>query len=266
MMKKALIFLSFLLVFSTDAFTETRCFLLKENNKIIKQEGECQTRYAPESSFKIALSLMGYDAGILQDEMHPEWPFKEGYDFFINVCKGSHNPKTWVRDSCAWYSQVLTRKLGMEQFKKYVIQFNYGNQDVSGDKDKNNGLSNAWLSSSLEISPEEQTTFLQKLVDNKLPVSAKSREMTEKLIYIQELPGGWKLYGKTGNGRLLNPDRTQKLELQHGWFVGWIEKNGRVILFANHIVDDKKQDTFASFRARNEALIKLWYFINSLES
>ena len=264
-MKKAILFLSAMLLFSAQAMAEIKCFLVKENNKVIKQEGNCETRYAPESTFKIPLSLMGYDVEILEDETHPQWPFKDGYDLFINVCKGAHNPRTWIRDSCVWYSQVLTQKLGMEKFTDYVVKFNYGNQDVSGDKGKNNGLTNSWLSSSLEISPSEQTIFLQKLVDNALPVSAKSHSMTKNIMFREELSGGWKLYGKTGNGRLLNLDRTKKLELQHGWFVGWIEKDGRIIIFASHVTDDKKQDTFASFRARDEARNKLWKLIDELE-
>lgn len=35
----------------------------------------------------------------------------------------------------------------------------------------------------------------------------------------------------------------KKLDIKNGWFVGWIQKNGRTIVFANHIIDDKKQDT-----------------------
>jgi beta-lactamase class D OXA-29 len=253
-----------MLLFSTQVFAENSCFLARENNKIIEQEGDCQTRYSPGSTFKIALSLMGYDAGILKDEKQPEWPFKKDYDFFINVCRGSHNPRTWIRDSCLWYSRVLTQRLGMNKFKDYVTKLNYGNKDISGDKGKNNGLISAWISSSLEISPEEQTEFLQKLIDNKLPVSQKSLEMTKKIMFIQELSGGWKLYGKTGNGSQLTIDRSKKLDIQHGWFVGWIEKDGRHIIFASHLTDDEKQNTFASLRARNEALIKLWYLIDEL--
>lgn len=264
-MKKYILFFSVALLLSAPVLADTKCFLVKENNKIIEQDGDCQTRYAPQSTFKIALSLMGYDTEILKDEMQPEWPFKEGYDLFINVCKGPHNPRTWIRDSCVWYSQVLTQKLGMQKFKKYIVKFNYGNQDVSGDKGKNNGLTNAWLSSSLEISPEEQAVFLQKLVDHQLPVSKKSYEMTKKILFREELPGGWKLYGKTGNGQQLSPDKTKKLDLQHGWFVGWIEKNGRIIIFVSHITDDKNQDTFASFRTRDEAKNKLWKLIDELE-
>lgn len=88
-MKKTILFLSLVgLLFSAQANTAIKCFLAKENNTVIKQEGDCQTRYTPQSIFKIALSLMGYDAGILENESQPEWPFKEGYDPVINVCKG----------------------------------------------------------------------------------------------------------------------------------------------------------------------------------
>ncbi|MBS0357811.1 MAG: class D beta-lactamase [Proteobacteria bacterium] len=264
-MEKIILLLSLGLLFSAQVFADTKCFLAKENNKIIQQEGDCQTRYTPQSTFKIALSLMGYDSGIFVNEENPTWPFKENYDHFVNVCKSPHNPRTWIRDSCVWYSQVLTQKLGKEKFKAYVSKFNYGNQNISGDKGKDNGLTNAWLSSSLEISPEEQTIFLQKLINNKLSVSKESYAMTKKILFREELPGGWKLYGKTGNGQQLSPDKTKKLDLQHGWFVGWIEKNGRIIVFANHIVDDKKQDIFASFRARDEAKNKLWGLIEALE-
>lgn len=264
-MRKIIIVTLFsLLLFSNQTFAEVKSFLVMENDKIIKQEGDIKSRYSPESTFKIALSLMGYDARILEDENNPEWPFKNGYPLFVNFWKGPHGPRTWMRDSCVWYSHVLTKKLEMENFAAYVRKFNYGNQDISGDTGKNNGLTYSWLSSSLEISPKEQTVFLQKLAEQKLPVNSKSHEMTKKIMYIQELQGGWKLYGKTGMGRLLDASR-QKTELQHGWFVGWIERDGRIITFANHIADDKMQDIFASFRAREEAIIKLWYIIHDLE-
>lgn len=73
------------------------------------------------------------------------------------------------------------------------------------------------------------------------------------------------MYGKTGNGNLINPDGSKNSNLQQGWFVGWIEKSGRKIIFASHLADDNKQDTFASFRIRDEMRNKLWYLINELK-
>ena len=262
-MKKIIFFLGAFLLLGQSASGDSKCFLAKENNKIIKKEGDCKTAYTPASSFKIVLSLMGFDSGIFIDETHPEWPFKKNYDPFINVCKGDHNPKTWMRDSCLWYSRILTEKLGYEKFKDYVEKFDYGNGDVSGDVGKNNGLTHSWISSgSLKISPEEQVRFLQNFIDHKLPVTDKAYQMTKNIMFMQELSGGWKLYGKTGNGNL---NKIKNLDLQQGWFVGFIQKNGRTITFASHITDDKKEDIFASFRAKNEALNKLFYLINNLE-
>ncbi|MCW8398657.1 class D beta-lactamase [Legionella sp. PATHC038] len=265
-MKKNSVFLCMGLFFCSPIWAQGTCFLAYENQTVLKHEGdECNQRYAPESTFKIALSLMGFDSGILKDALHPEWPYKKEYELYLNVWKYPHNPRTWIRDSCVWYSQVLTQHLGMKRFKNYVAAFHYGNQDVTGDKGQDNGLTHAWLSSSLAISPTEQNKFLQKIVYKKLPVSKKAFTMTKDILYIQELAGGWKLYGKTGTGRQLTADKSKKLPLQHGWFVGWIEKDGRVVTFVNHIADSKEKATFASFRARNDALIKLHYLINELE-
>jgi beta-lactamase class D len=257
-MKKILLFLCMLILCANQAFASEFCFIANENGKTLKSEGDCATPYAPQSTFKIALSLIGFDAGILKSESNPSWSLPEGVDPYINVCKVDHNPKTWLRDSCLWYSRILTTKLGMEKFQDYVTKFSYGNMDLSG------GLTGAWVSSSLKISPNEQTVFLQKLVEQKLPVSKASYDTTKKIMFIQEMAGGWKLYGKTGNGLLKDKDGN-KTELQQGWFIGYIEKGNRRIVFASHVADTEKQEVFASFRARNEALIKLWDLIDALE-
>ena len=263
-MKKTSLFLIIGLLLSTSVLADKKCFLATENNKVIQQEGECKSRHSPCSTFKIAISLMGFDSGILVDEENPTWEFKEGYVDYRDDWKQSHNPRLWMQHSCVWYSQVLTQKLGISKFKDYVTKFNYGNQDILGDKGKDNGLANSWLSSSLEISPEEQVEFLQKLVDNKLPVSLKSHQMTKNILFVENLPDGWKLYGKTGSGSLLNRDRTQKLDYKIGWFVGWIQKDKHTIIFAYYMEDEDKQDTYAGPRAKAAAKEKLLALIRPL--
>lgn len=264
-MKKTITFLSFLFLLNLPSTAQQNCFIAKINTKTLKQEGDCTKRYSPCSTFKIALALMGYDAEILKDETHPEWPFKDEYEAFLESWKNPQNPTTWMKNSCVWYSQVLTPKLGMKKFQEYVEKLSYGNQDVSGDKDKNNGLTHAWLSSSLEISPQEQALFIEKLLTNKLPVSHHAQSMTRHIVYMEDLAYGWKLYGKTGSGFLLNEDRTKKLELKHGWFIGWIEKGNKKIIFVNHIVDDKKEEKHAGPRAKEQAKEKLLPLIEQIE-
>ena len=243
----------------------SQCFIAKEKNKIIHNEGDCEKRYAPCSTFKIPLSLIGYDAGILIDEMHPLWPFKKGYVDGLDVWRQDHSPQSWIKESCVWYSQVLTKKLGMKKFQEYVTKFSYGNMDLAGDKGKDNGLTNSWLSSSLEISSLEQVAFLEKLLAETLPVSKHAYSMTKNILFVEDLKNGWKLYGKTGSGVLLSPDRTKKLEIQHGWFIGWIEKDGRRIIFSKHIADNKKEEIRAALRAKADAKERLIKIIDQIE-
>jgi beta-lactamase class D/predicted esterase len=248
------IFMSFVFIFSlilsNYANAETNCFITSENNCIIRSEGECDKSYTPASTFKIAISLMGFDSVILVDETHPTWDFKSGYVDWLERWKQPHNPKLWLANSCVWYSQIITQKLGMKRFTEYTKLLNYGNQDTSGDKGMNNGLSNCWLSSSLSISPQEQINFLNKLVTNTLPVSVDAQEKTKNIMYQETLPSGWELYGKTGNGSQLDADDNKIKDRQVGWFVGFVKKDKKIITFVQLIADDSKQKTYASLRAK----------------
>ena len=59
----------------------TVCTLIAEATpyRLVNQTGACDRRVTPASIFKIAISLMGYDAGFLVDETTPALPFKQGY-------------------------------------------------------------------------------------------------------------------------------------------------------------------------------------------
>jgi beta-lactamase class D len=240
----------FILILSNYANAETNCFIASEKNLIVHSEGECDKRYTPASTFKIAISLMGFDSGILVDETHPTWDFKSGYVDWLERWKQPHNPKLWLANSCVWYSQIITQKLGIKRFTEYTKLLNYGNQDTSGDKGMNNGLTNCWLSSSLSISPQEQINFLNQLVVNKLPVSIDAQEKTKNIMCQETLPSGWELYGKTGNGSQLDADGNKIKDRQVGWFVGFVRKGEKIITFVQLVADEDKQDTYASQRAK----------------
>jgi beta-lactamase class D len=62
------------------AFASNNCFIAKENNEILKREGDCTTAYGPQSTFKVILSLIGFDSGILKDETSPTWSIPSGAD------------------------------------------------------------------------------------------------------------------------------------------------------------------------------------------
>lgn len=253
-----LFFLSILLFVSVK-LAAADAMLITDGSDILFKNGDLSLRHSPCSTFKIPISLMGYNEGILIDEKTPEFPFKEGYTDSIPVWKQAHNPSMWMKNSCVWYSQVITSKLGIEKFQSYIKDFSYGNQDASGDRGKGNGLSNSWLGSSLQISPAEQVEFLQKLCDAKLPVDHHSVEMTKRIIYNGELQNGWQLYGKTGSGYLLSPDGTKDEHSAMGWFIGWIEKDGKRIFFASYI-ERQRSNGWGGPAARTAALTALAQF------
>lgn len=207
-------------------------FILIEGNtsRVIQEFGpNIYRRVTPASTFKITLSLIGFDTGILEDEKTPTWNFQEGYDDFLVIWKTPHNPKSWMANSCLWFSKILTYELGFERFQEYLSSFEYGNQDLSSGLVEPGPLSPAWVSSSLKISPIEQVEFIQKMVLGALPISPHSFEMTKTILFKEKLPEGWELYGKTGLGTDI-PEGEKSEQVR--WFVGWVEKERAFFPFA----------------------------------
>jgi beta-lactamase class D len=231
---------------------------------ILKQEGECDRRVPPASTFKVPIALMGYDAGFLKDENNPKLPFKEGYPDWIESWRSDTDPAEWMKNSVVWYSQQVTQALGKERFEGYVAAFGYGNADVSGDKGKDNGLTRSWLSSSLRISPLEQVDFLTKLVGRKLPVSAHAYDMTEAILTQYELPKGWTVRGKTGAGFAVKADGTPDRRKPVGWYVGWATKGDRTVVFARLKENSKPQKMSPGFGTRDELLKDLPSMLGAL--
>ena len=224
-----------LMFFSLNVQAVENCFVAKEKGRVIKQSGDCDKRYSPFSTFKIPIALMGFDSGILVSPDAPVVAFtteiEKEFSPYYNPIKypsqrfsvRNQTPESWMKYSVVWYSQYITKKLGNEAFQGYVKRFNYGNKDVTGEPGKHNGLTGVWIGSSLKISPLEQVAFIENLVNAKLPISKQAQENTKKIMKLEPLFDEWQLYGKTGGS------------IKQGWFVGWVEKEERVIAFAQYI-------------------------------
>jgi len=222
------------------------------------QEGDCTTRVTPASTFKIAISLMGFDSGFLKDAHAPLLPYKKGYvDWGGENWAQPTDPARWIKYSVVWFSQQVTQHLGAARFQKYADIFDYGNRDLSGDPGKNNGLIFSWIGSSLQIAPLEQMRFLEKLVNRKLPVSGHAFDMTEEITRMDPLPNGWTLNGKTGSASKKLADGTPDPNHPYGWFVGWSRKDGRTIVFARLLQDEQKMPISAGLRARDGLIEEL---------
>ena len=180
-------------------------------------------------SFNIVLSLMGYDSEILKDEKTPTWDFQQGYDDFSESWKASQTPESWMSRSCVWYSKIIGLQLGLETIQSYLALLEYGNRNMSGGLAEPGTMNPAWISSSLKISPKEQVNFIKKMVSRKIPLPSYVIEMTRVLLFKGELSEGWRLYGKTGLGTIVEQG-DNNLEVR--WFVGWIENDYSFFPFA----------------------------------
>lgn len=251
------VFVAGLMASTAQARTICTAIADAQTGTVLMQQGACDERVTPASTFKIAISLMGFDSGFLKDTHSPVLPFREGYvDWAGAAWRVPTDPDRWIKYSVVWFSQQVAQFLGQERFQQYADLFQYGNKDVSGVPGKNNGTMGAWFNSSLRISPLEQLSFLEKVVNQKIPVSTHALDMTKALTEITVLPDGWDIHGKTGTG---SPGSDGSYDPAHayGWFVGWATKGTRTLVFARLIQDEKLEEGAAGIRARDAFLKEL---------
>ena len=203
---------------------------LKTNKLIVRSDARrCAERTSPCSTFKVPLSLMAFDAGILTDASSSlKW---DGTVTSREVWNHDQTAASWMQNSVVWFSQRLTPMLGMETVKSYLARFDYGNQDMTG------GLTTAWLSSSLTISPDEQLTFWRRFWREELPVSKHAFDVTKAITLVNTSASGWTLHGKTGSGGVGSGGPNQESALWLGWFVGHVARGDREYVFVTTYTD-----------------------------
>ncbi len=221
----------------------------------IFREGATDLRLPPFSTFKTPLALMGFDAGVLRSATEPRIAYRAAFD----ASRREHmttDPTVWQAQSILWYSQMITRELGMARFQAYVDGFGYGNRDLAGTPGRP-GLSRSWLMSSLKISADEQVAFLRRMLAGDLPVSQEAVRQTRAITTAFDAPGGWRVRGKTGSGFLPTAEGRIDRARPQGWFAGWADRDGRRVLFARLQVFDGPRDRPASFIVRDELIAGL---------
>lgn len=244
---------------TAQAETRTICTVLADarSGAILVEDGDCTSRVTPASTFKVALAVMGYDAGFLKDARTPALPFVEGYpDWGGANWRQTTTPARWMAHSVVWYSQRIAHALGVARLSAYTAAFGYGNSDWTGDPGKDNALDRAWISSSLKIAPVEQVGFLGRLLRRELPVKGDSVAFLETILDRHDAEG-WQIRGKTGSAYPRRKDGSFDRAKGWGWFVGWARHGDTAVVFARLDQDEDRHQTGAGIRTR-EAFLAAW--------
>jgi len=180
-------------------------------------------RYVPASTYKIPNSLIGLSTGAVSsvDEVLPYG----GGPTYLPQWARDMPLREAIRISNVPVYKELARRIGMPRMREGLRQLDYGNMNAGSVIDT------FWLEGPLTISAVEQTRFLGHLAQGELPFPKAAMAAVREIVRQDDNPN---LYAKTGWH--MPDDRKNQI----GWWVGWVEKDGKVYAFALNadITDD----------------------------
>jgi beta-lactamase class D len=146
--------------------------------------------FSPASTFKIPHSLIALNEGIVKKDSVIVWDKK------IREYESWNKDQillTAFKSSCVWCYQEFASKIGVEKYKKYLKELNYGNKKIGDD------VTRFWLDESLEITTFEQIKFLKRFYTNNLPFKIEDINLLKEIMideknenYIIRAKTGWK--------------------------------------------------------------------------
>ncbi|HDY84455.1 hypothetical protein LCGC14_0584970 [marine sediment metagenome] len=201
-----------LLVQSFDGRTEY------QHNATKIEEG-----YIPASTFKIPNTLIALEEGVIKDQFEIiKW---DGVEREFTPWNQDQTLATAFSRSCVWCYQRFAVKVGDIKYKQYLADFDYGNRETGSV------ISTFWLDGDLRVSVRDQVNFLRKVYLEQLPIKHRNVQILKDIMLTEET-SDYKLWVKTG------------WQDEHGWYVGYIETQGKVWFFANHIKIKSPADLF----------------------
>ena len=202
---------------------------LENDSFLVHNRERTEKSFIPASTFKIFNSLVALETGVIRDQHEViAW---DSIDRGWEKWNMDLSMSDAFRYSAVWFYQELARRIGRERMQAFLDSTRYGNRKMGPAVDR------FWLDGDLRISPKEQIDFLVKLHRNELPFSQRTMDIVREVM-IHEQGENYTLRGKTGWGI--------RFVEQIGWFVGYVERKGKVYFFATNI--DIRDDNDAPAR------------------
>ncbi|MDD2894592.1 MAG: class D beta-lactamase [Aliarcobacter sp.] len=188
----------------------------------IYNDQRAEILFSPASTFKIPNTLIALNEGVVNKDSVIVWDKKiREYESWNK----NQTLQTAFKTSCVWCYQEFASKIGIEKYKKYLEELDYGDENIGND------VTRFWLDESLKITTYGQIKFLKRLYTNDLPFKIEDINLL-KIILIDEKNEDYTIRAKTG------------WEGKYGWYVGFIETKDDVWFFATNI-DTKSKDDLA---------------------
>ena len=214
--------------------------IFDQNNQewILSDTSSIHSESLPASTFKIINLLIALETKVIKDENEiVQWVGK------TDTVKYGYRPEIYhdmtVKEafevSAGWVFIELAKKIGKENYTKYLTECNYGNLNLSQQD------ADFWNFGNFAISPINQVEFLKNLYEGNLPFSKRNMEIVKRVMLTEETDN-YTIHAKTGWTRENNTNT--------GWWVGYLEANDNTYFFATRLLQnrDNNRDDFGSCR------------------
>lgn len=178
----------------------------------------------PASTFKIINTLIALECGVIENEHEIiKWPGS------TDTVKYGYRPKIYhdmsmkeaFKASAGWAYIELAKKIGKENYRKFLTANNYGNVDLSINDD------DFWNFGNFSISPVNQIEILKCIYEETLPFKKQSFAILKNMMLVESSPS-YSIRAKTGWTRDGGKDT--------GWWIGYVEKQDNVYFFATRVI------------------------------
>ncbi|MCU0943026.1 MAG: penicillin-binding transpeptidase domain-containing protein [Hydrogenophaga sp.] len=193
---------------------------VRQGERVAGLESVARLGVAPCSTFKIPMTLIALQEGLVTDPDQPVALDPDTYspepwwtDGMRQDWGRPHSLRSAYASSAVWFFRRLARRMGAARMRHWLEQFDYGDRNIA------HGLDTFWNGGDkgLLISPHEQWTFLSRVAHRQFDLSPRTYDVASS-IFVRETRGELDLLAKTGlgwRGTARQSDLT-------GWFVGWV--------------------------------------------
>jgi beta-lactamase class D len=214
---------------------------LESGTRYVLDGSDLESRHAPWSTFKIPNLIIALESGFSPDlDAVRAWDrqARPASSWWPEAWRQDQSLRTAFQRSAVWYFRDVAQHVGTPAYREQLTAWEYGNANAP------DGSDSFWLAGGLEISVEEQVSFLTRLMTGELGVQEAFLAALTDASLAQQIDE-YALHGKTGGGTVIPGDFSGPFD---GWYVGFVARQDALpVIFALH-TEGPSWDSIREFR------------------